>query len=204
MEDIKILESKDGDSIRIYTPFNPDFVEKIKKMGGKWNPSCSAWECKTNRISIVRDMLLEIYGYNDIVVPENVDIEIYFPEEVDSYRSGIYMFGKEICSAFGRDSGAKIGADAALISGEINSGGSCKNWRTKIYSDSVIRLFNVPKEKFLEEKEDEEDFWKCQIKLLEKDTDSVSLEKLIEEKTELEKRLALINAQIEDIEKKEK
>ena len=71
-------------------------------------------------------------------------IQLTFTEEYQELRTPITMFGKTIASAYGRDSGAKVGSDVAFIYGSPASGGSVKNWTTVVPKDSVVVLYNVP------------------------------------------------------------
>ena len=59
----------------------------------------------------------------------------------DNYRRWAVMFmGVKVAVAFGKDSGAKVGYEARLISGEIDSGGSAKNWYCIVHEGAVFEL----------------------------------------------------------------
>ena len=59
----------------------------------------------------------------------------------DNHRKFAVVFmNTKVAVAFGRDSGAKVGYDARLISGSINSGGSMKNWYCSVSEGSVFEL----------------------------------------------------------------
>lgn len=73
-------------------------------------------------------------------------------QDKEVYHDDIRLFGKTIASAYGRDSGAKLGKDAVLIKGNACSGGSVKNWRTIIVAESVILLNNVPRQMYEKKK----------------------------------------------------
>jgi len=55
-------------------------------------------------------------------------------------RYAVVFMNVKLAVAFGRDSGAKVGYDARLISGKIGSGGSAKNWYCIAYEGSVFEL----------------------------------------------------------------
>lgn len=69
-----------------------------------------------------------------------ITVDITAIEEIREYGKGIEFLGRPLCRAFGRDSGARIDNDIALISGYATSGGSNKNWATILNEDSVLRL----------------------------------------------------------------
>lgn len=59
----------------------------------------------------------------------------------DNHRKFAVMFmGVKVAVAFGRDSGAKVGYDARMISGDIDSGGSRANWYCIVKEGSVFEL----------------------------------------------------------------
>ena len=106
---MKIEEN--GEKACIYTPYNPDFVREIKKIGGaRWNGS--AWEIPSSRINIAREILRRVYGEDDVSDVEKVDIKLTFEEEVKtSEMGGVTLYGKCIAVAYSRDGGAKVGDD---------------------------------------------------------------------------------------------
>lgn len=55
-------------------------------------------------------------------------------------RYAVVFMGVKVAVAFDRDSGAKVGYDARMIEGEIDSGGSWKNWYCIVYEGSVFEL----------------------------------------------------------------
>jgi hypothetical protein len=55
-------------------------------------------------------------------------------------RYAVKFMGKKVAVAFDRDSGAKVAYGADMISGEIDSGGSRKNWFCTIAEGSVFEL----------------------------------------------------------------
>lgn len=45
-----IRVERDGDRLFIYSPFNPDFITRAKKIGGKWSPKpIKAWSVPASR-----------------------------------------------------------------------------------------------------------------------------------------------------------
>ena len=70
----------------------------------------------------------------------SVTIEITAREEICEYQKGIDFLGRPLCKAAGRDSGARINSDIAVISGYATSGGSRNNWTTILNEGTVLRL----------------------------------------------------------------
>lgn len=130
----------------IYTPYNADFVAKIKNIGGrKWNAAEKCWTIPETEIDTARRYMMEVFGETDKADEgERVTARIKFNDEAYAERKGIVIFGKEIARAWGRDSGARAGEDVTIEAGAITSGGSRNNWRTVIEAGTVIKVRNLP------------------------------------------------------------
>ena len=70
---------------------------------------------------------------------KNQKVRITAKEDTQRRYAVVFMNVK-LAVAFGRDSGAKVGYDARMISGKIGSGGSAKNWYCIAYEGSVFEL----------------------------------------------------------------
>lgn len=70
---------------------------------------------------------------------ETIKLRITAKED-NCRKFAVIFMNKKVAVAFGRDSGAKIGYDARMISGNISSGGSRINWHCKVAAGSVFEL----------------------------------------------------------------
>mgnify|MGYP000042066791 FL=1 len=193
--DIKI--KVENEKAYVYTPFNKNFAKKMRAMNGTWNGS--AWVVNTMFVSAVREIMRNVYGYDDTDTDiQTVTLRIVFLENQSAYHDGIRMFGKTIATAYSRDSGAKLGADVALIKGSICSGGSVKNWNTEIDRDTVINLYNVQVIMYEKEK-DSYNPEEIKIEVVEdEETGGADTDRLREEKERLLKRIAEIDELLSD------
>ena len=139
--EIKINDGK----AQIYTPYNAEFVSKIKLLGGRWNPSEKCWIVAEFKADDVRAAMRSVYGQDDQPVSETVDVILKFDEEYYELCAPVTMLGRTIATAWGRDSGARMGDEVMFIEGKPKSGGSVKNWHTVIPAGSVVKLPNLPK-----------------------------------------------------------
>ena len=136
----------ENERARIYTPYNAEFVSRIKNIGGrKWNASEKCWEVPKTEVNTVREYMLEIFGETDLGTGERVTVKVTFNDDAVATCGSIVLFGKTVARATGRDSGARNGDDATLVFGKIGSGGSARYWTTEIDEGAVIKLRNVPK-----------------------------------------------------------
>ena len=142
MMEIKTINGK----ANVYTPYNPDFVKRIKGIGGAiWNGSKKCWIIPETAIKAVREIMDDVYGYSDVKENETLTLKLTFNKCVSSECSDVVFFGKVLSHAYGRDSGARIGDDVAYISGGAASGGSAKNWKSIVEEGSIAILSNVNK-----------------------------------------------------------
>lgn len=141
---MKIINIGNG-KISIDTPYNPSFVQKIKQTDAHWNPKNKTWEAEERNINAIRRIMREVYGMDDLP-QELVSVRVRVGDSsISALTKPVIMFGKTIASAFGRDSGARVGEGVCFESGKACSGGSVKNWHTTIEADSVFVIHDVPK-----------------------------------------------------------
>lgn len=144
MSAIKV-ETKGGKSY-ITSPYNADFVGRIKLMGGKWDASSRRWAIKADALEAARKAMMDVYGETDEApAAETVTLVLEFHAEMVKAQGPITIAGKTIATAFSRDGGARVGDDAAFIAGAPESCGSARNWGTCIPEGSVCEVYHVPK-----------------------------------------------------------
>lgn len=173
----------------ISTPYNKDFVAKIKQIGGaKWNAESRCWMIPESEIDTARKYMQEVYGETDLPAEgERVTVDVTFLQTEWEVCESISLFGKVVVRAWGRDSGAKVCEDVTLVDGRIGSGGSVKNWRTTIYEGAVLRIRNIPRAALQIENP-------YHIKVEEVQKDGIDREALMIEREKLMARLAEIEA----------
>lgn len=49
----------------VYTPYNAEYVDRIKKLGGRWNAGDRCWKVPADIVEDVRQMMRDIYGRDD-------------------------------------------------------------------------------------------------------------------------------------------
>ena len=136
------IEIENGKA-KIFTPYNDEFVERLQGFGGaEWTGKC--WTVPEHAVDEVREVMLEIFGENDINVSEKVKVKINFKEEVFRAKGPVTIFGKSIATARGRDGNARISEDVVFIKGKAHGGGSRVNWGTVIDEGSIVTITNVP------------------------------------------------------------
>ena len=179
----------------VYTPYNPDFVRALKGIGGKkWESGMGCWSVPDTAVSVVREIMIDVYGYSDQIPNDALTLKVTFLSDVSSTCSDVTLFGKVMAHASGRDSGARVGDDVAYIRGGASSGGSVKNWRSVVEKGSVAILSNVNKHVY-EKTETDPDI---QVEVMENSASRDDRQKLLEEKEQLLKKIAEIDAILHD------
>lgn len=127
-----------------------------------------------------------VYGRNDIEHGETISLKIALKKAWSESRSDVVFLGKILCHASGRDSGGRVGEDVCYIKGEVESGGSVKNWYSYVTEGSQIVLNNVSKILYDEYMQSPFDW--IEIEVLD-NTTTVNKEELLKEKERLLRRL---------------
>ena len=187
---IKISEGK----ANIFTPYNAEFVKRIKSIGGaKWNGAEKCWKIPAEAVDAARDIMMDVYGETDIPDgSEKLKLRITALVDIEELRAPVSYFGKNLASASGRDSGARVGDGVILESGTITSSGSMKNWTSMIRKDAVMILTDVPETLYQRDKNATTQ-WGDTLFSVEVLKNSVDKEKLESEKAALLARIAEID-----------
>ena len=143
---MNIIINEDGQA-EVYTPYNKEFIERLKKSIGsaRWNPGKNCWSVPERSADLVRDIMRSVYGETDNEPGEHVDVKVTFGRDDWAECKPYVLFAKTIATAYGRDSGAKVGEGVELITGEFTSGGSRNKWKTMVEEGTVIIIRDVCK-----------------------------------------------------------
>jgi hypothetical protein len=138
MQEIKLEIIKD--TIRVTSPYNEKFIYNARNLRGNWKDG--AWWFDDSIVDYVREVMMSCFGTTGETAYENCTLLI---TDYSCYEYGkpVSLFGRQICRAFGRDSGARLGDGIVLIKGQLKSGGSVKNWTSEI-KDATFEIKNFP------------------------------------------------------------
>lgn len=135
------LERK-GDALAAHTPFHGDFVRGARKLAGRWRGG--AWVFPASQEDRVKGLCRKVFGTDGDPV-ETVTLRVEFHDRVTAECGSVFLAGRLVARATGRDSGAKLGEGVVLLEGGIGSGGSRQRWTTEIDADTVIEILDVPR-----------------------------------------------------------
>lgn len=131
------------DKARLTSPYSPAFVDRARKLGGQWDSRGKVWAFDVRDVDAVKAAVGECYGHYFDPVPV-VAIRITARIDFIGDRKPVYCGPRVVAQAWGRDSGAKLGTGVVCISGDYQSGGSVKNWDTRVSAGSVFELKDYP------------------------------------------------------------
>ena len=181
--------------LNCYSDYHPNLPYHAKQLGGRWNGQCWTYDVRDEHK--VRELYINIYGTDgEEAVGDLVTLRVTYEKGAGKYHSGMFVGGRCIGRATGRDSGARLSEGVVTVEGCITSAGSRKNWSTYINSGSVFDIRDMPRKKaeeVIESGYDDNDN-RISAEIIDNGT-SVDKAALIEEKERLLKRLA----QIEEI-----
>lgn len=166
------------DQVKVISPYNAEFVQKCRNLRGKFKSG--AWWFDDSIIDYVREAMIQFYGTTGEMPVEYCSLVISDFSETMS-RGPVVLFGRTIAKAYGRDSGAKLGEAIIFISGEYDSGGSVKNWTTRVENATFeIQNFPVPMTEKEEVQKAIAEGW-CKIKKVQKKRAKEEIEAEIQE-----------------------
>lgn len=178
-----------GGALECRSPYNSIFVERARNLGGKFRGG--AWYFDARDESRVRELCREVYG-SDGDSSDTVTLRIEWQEDRANTCGPLAVSGRTIATAFGRDSGAKLGEGVVVLSGGFSSGGSVKNWQTKVAAGTVVLVRDFPRS--MAEALSSNKYESRQYSI---EPESVDRAALDSERARLLARLAEINANLE-------
>jgi hypothetical protein len=121
------------DKVKVVTPYHADFVQKCRRLRGKWNDG--AWWFDDSVLEYVREAMLEHFNTTGEVPYDEVSLLV--KDYTASVRRGpVTLFGRTIAKAFGDD--------IVVVKGDVNSSGSVKNWTTMV-SEATFEIQHFPR-----------------------------------------------------------
>ena len=180
----------------VSTPFNPDFRETMRALGGKWNQENKTWSTDVRNIAFVREAMHKIFGRDDYPT-DLTSVKITF--NTDYYSTGyayLVKFGRLLATA--KDSNTlQIGSEVTFYNGRPLSYLSSKNNTVgiKVPAGTVAILYDIPRNIVERQRKACEQF-KIAIEYLE-ETMETDVEKLMNEKNRLLARIVEIDLLIQ-------
>lgn len=186
---VKIEKIEDKSLYSIDTPYNKEFVNRIKQLGGKW--SGSKWVIPADALELAKECMRAIYGTDGTYTSKNIKVRL----SVDGKVFGSYEeFGRTLVKIFGRDSGASPADGVIIVSGEATSGGSIKNPAT-ILNNCVLE-FCLP-ETYMNREDVKKAVEEGRLKIIE-GNEKRTREEILEEIKKHEDAIALLKKELED------
>lgn len=190
---ISVTIKKVNDKLIVRFPYNSNFPPGARNLGGKWNSHEMAWIFDSRNESNVRDLCIRIYGTDGSKnIGDLVDVEL----DCRDYTDTISLLGRTFAYRKYRDSSVTLSENVTIKkSSFLSRGGSVKSPRIG-ENNVTLWIRDIPRA-FAEKMIHEDD---KNVRIIEQGQ-GVNIEKLLDEKTQLLKRIqeidkVLINRQI--------
>lgn len=150
----------------VTSPYDPDFVERARALGGRWQQAGEWWVFDQRDEHVVRDALVGVYGTDGTDDAPLVDVELDLPGDGrdavldyltrQSAASWIYH-GRDLARRASRDAPVRFGEGVRLLAGPpfSGSGGSarypsigCNAARTLLIRDVPAGIYERDKVRF--------------------------------------------------------
>jgi len=139
-----ISQKRTATALLVTCPYNPDFRAAARRLGGEWKAAEKVWAFPLTVTDAVEDACDKIFRVRQANPDaKGLTIRITATRDLEEDRGAVYFSGTPVAEARGRDTGASLGRDCALISGKISSGGSTKYWKTFVKAGTVFEVRNV-------------------------------------------------------------
>lgn len=140
----------EGYTIKVVAPYDPSYPTAARQAGGEWNKGAECWSFPLKAEKAVERINVEHYGVqgNETDV---VEARVTFHDGLIGDKGPVVWCGCLLANARGRDSGAKCG-EVIYETGFCRSGGSAKNWESRVVAGSVV-LLDAPRSALLAQAE---------------------------------------------------
>lgn len=144
---IQIEIQIDSEGLRVRTPYHPEFPERARAIGGRWDPASRVWRFDPRDEARVRAILTDIFGTDGTDRPPLVIVRIRV-DRIPGIRTkgSLWLFGREIARRPGRDDRVRLGPGVILIDGGFPPrGGSRSDPRLSPEEGTVLEVRDVPR-----------------------------------------------------------
>lgn len=129
------------DNIEVTSPYNGDFVGRVKKIGGKWNANAKVWAVPVENEELLKGHLTDVYGYVDA---EEETIKVTLRAKDFKYNNDIRIGSWVLATRRGRDYDVRLADGVYLVDGDFDKSGGSKNHPSVDPNGSEILEINLP------------------------------------------------------------
>lgn len=157
------------EGLLVQVPYMPKVHAALKRIGStEFSHKHKGWIMQRQFEDLIKKKLVHYFGAFDDDCAETTDVEITFKREIEVRRRPVTIAGRIFARAYGRDTGACVGTDIALLDGEITSGGSHANWTSIVKPGAkfkVLKLYTPLLDEFINKPDDYD------VEIISRDTD---------------------------------
>ncbi|MFF0747354.1 hypothetical protein ACFYVL_43945 [Streptomyces sp. NPDC004111] len=147
---IRITPSTTGKRMLITSPYNADFVDAVKEIGGRWDATKRAWSVAARDEERARALMREYYGTDGTGVPDLVTVRIRLDlfEQHGSTAGApaeAHFAGRVIASRPARDAKVRLHQGVVLVEGTLPGAGGSMRYPRLHAPDAVVEVRDVPR-----------------------------------------------------------
>jgi hypothetical protein len=138
---------REGEQLRVRSPYHPAFREGARELGGKWDRDREEWLFDPRLEQEVRALLTRIYGWDGTYPVLIADVRVSLDGLPDKWREArsLWLLGRELAYRPGRDARVRLVPGVKLEAGGFPpSGGSRKYPALEWKPGTVLKVFDVP------------------------------------------------------------
>lgn len=140
----KVSSVQRGKKILVTAPYNPDANARFRELGGKFDRGTKSWTFPNLVKEELAETLMDHYFEDGFLPVRRGVVKIKANHSFGCTHTPIRFAGRILGRAKSRDGGARISDGVNVLSGSLTSGGSVKNWETRIAEDSVLAVHDMP------------------------------------------------------------
>ncbi|MFI8977484.1 hypothetical protein ACIGO9_31710 [Nocardia asteroides] len=138
----------DGARLAVHSPYNADYIDCARELGGRWNPDAEAWVYDARDRDRVEELLRAIYGTDGRTITADDLVTVRVPLAMhEEARTGRAVFaGRKIAERPARDSRVRLSDGVVLVAGKLDSsGGSMPYPAIDAAPDVFVEIRELPR-----------------------------------------------------------
>jgi len=122
------IHVESGPPVTVRSPYHPDWPQRAKALGGRWDPGSKTWRFDPRDLDRAREALFQVYGWDGTYPVEILDTRLLLDGLPGAKLDRLWMFGRLIAERRERDAPVRLGPRVIVVRGGFPpSGGSRKN-----------------------------------------------------------------------------
>lgn len=145
MDEIKV--TRQGQQVRVTSPFHPEMVAQAPTLGGRWESTPREWAFDARDEQRVRELLVSIYGTDGSGPVPTVTVRhriTGYGGLHDSAKQELWLLGRLVAQRRFRDAPVQLGAGVVVVEGKFPGRGGSAKYPAIDGDGVVLEIRDVP------------------------------------------------------------